>query len=169
MALELVAILAAIAGAWAAGEAMRRIAAGVVADMPASMREREQVAERYAVLARPSRLRDSARALATSGWTLTFVAFFGLLAGLEVSLGLLLLLAAMLAVVWGVGDHDGRRREEHAFLTEVRGEVPRRRWRLDGVYLALILAEWLGWVLATALAGHVIADALDLKAWPPPG
>jgi hypothetical protein len=130
--------------------------------MPATVLERQDVADRYAVLARAPRLRDSARALATSGWTAIFVAFFALLTAADISLGLLLLLAAVLAVVWGVGDHGRGRREENAFLAEVRGEAPRRHRRLDAAYLLLIVAEWLGWVVAAALAGHVIADAVGL-------
>jgi hypothetical protein len=77
--LELIGIIAAVTGSLLAGETTRRVAARVVASMPESLRQRQGVAERYAVLDRPPQLRDSTRALATSGWTFVFVAFFTVL------------------------------------------------------------------------------------------
>ena len=160
--LELTGIVAALACMLAAGEATRQVAARVVASMPGSLRERQDVAERYAVLDRPSGLRDSTRALATSGWTITFVAFFTLLAATDVTVPFSLLLAGTFALFWGGAEYSQRRREEDAFLAGVTGQQPRRHRPLAASYFSLSLVEWSGWLVAAALAGHVLADALSL-------
>ena len=162
IALELTGIIAALACMLAAGEATRRVATRVVATMPGSLREREDVADHYAVLNRPSRLRDSTRALATSGWTITFVAFFTLLAATDVTVPFSLLLAGAFALFWGGAEYAQRRREEDAFLAGVSGQQPRRHLPLAASYFSLNLVEWCGWLAAAALTGRVIADALSL-------
>jgi hypothetical protein len=162
IALELAGIVAALACMLAAGEATRRAAACVVASMPGSLRERQDVAERYAVLDRPSRLRDSTRALATSGWTITFVAFFTLLAAIDVTVAFSILLAGAFALFWGAADYSQRRREEDAFLAGVTGQQPHRHLPLAASYFSLNVVEWSGWLVAAALAGQLLADALSL-------
>jgi hypothetical protein len=162
IALELTGIIAALACTLLAGEATRRVATRVVASMPGSLREREDVAERYALLDRRSRLRDSTRALATSGWTVTFVTFFTLLAATDVTVPFSLLLAGAFSLFWGIPEYSQRRRDEDAFLASVTGRQPRRHLPLAASYFSLNLVEWSGWLVAAALVGQVLADALSL-------
>jgi hypothetical protein len=158
--LELIGIIAAVTGSLLAGETTRRVAARVVASMPESLRQRQEVAERYAVLDRPPRLRDSTRALATSGWTFVFVAFFTVLAATDFSVGFVLVLAAAFSLLWGGTEYSRRRREEDAFLAAITRQQPRGHNRLNAGYLLLNLVDWFGWLAATALAGQVVAEAL---------
>jgi hypothetical protein len=162
IALELAGIIAALACMLVAGEATRRVATRVVTSMPGSLRERQDIAEHYAVLDRPARLRDSTRALATSGWTITFVAFFTLLAATDVTVPFSLLLAGAFSLFWGAAEYSQRRRDEDAFLAGVTGQQPRRHLPLAASYFSLNLVEWSGWLVAAALAGHVLANALSL-------
>jgi hypothetical protein len=93
--------------------------------MPESLRQCQGVAERYAVLDRPPQLRDSTRALATSGWTFVFVAFFTVLAATDFSVGFVLVLAAAFSLLWGGTEYSRRRREEDAFLAAITRQQPR--------------------------------------------
>ena len=157
--LELIGIIAAVTGSLLAGETTRRGAARGVGSTPEALRQRQEVAERYAVLDRPPRLRDSTRALATSGWTFVFVAFFTVLAATDFSVGFVLVLAAAFSLLWGGTEYSRRRREEDAFLAITR-QQPRGHNRLNAGYLLLNLVDWFGWLAATALAGQVVAEAL---------
>jgi nitrogen fixation-related uncharacterized protein len=156
--------LACLAGSVVSGELLRRFGLAVLAGMPAEFQDRLEVQHRYATLNEHTPLGPQFVSLVRAGWTLVFMAIFAVVAAADFDLAVLLLAAAVAALVWAVRDFDDRRRDEARFQesigVEYRSLSRSERGRMNGIYRALHMAGWLGWLVGAALVGSGIGSAI---------
>ena len=133
----------------------------VLAGMPAEYREREEVRERYRGLYEETGWIDSVRVIATSGWTIFFVAFFAVLAALEFGAAVIAVTGLLLALIWASGTREQHIESEHRFVVGVAGRPPRKNPSATFIYWSLAVVGILGWISACAFVGVVVVELVE--------
>jgi hypothetical protein len=96
---------------------------------------------------------------AITGWFVFFVVLFAGMTAADFSLGFQLLLAAGLGLIWASAQHADHIEDELSFWKTIPDPGAGNRRALRFTYWFLAVGTWVGWLMAAALAGHLIAAA----------
>lgn len=156
MTLPVVGIVLAL-GLWVSAVlALLRLQAAEVRRVPARWWENRDLADRYSALLSTG-VRDYVSRHGF-GWTIAFLVFFALASAAEFGAGFLLLLSAVLAMVWGIGELRRDWSEGEKAIKEAVGSPPDQDTWLQVRYGVLLVGEWLGFLSTLALAAHVAVE-----------